>query len=117
MKNSGKTVSNRCATESVAVMTTRRAPASRSRNGKLADDVLTTTTGRAAGEERGPLRRLEIGADEVELRVDAVERAVADEHDEQQIVARHHAADRVEMLPHVGGRRGVRRRRACRSAP
>ena len=36
-------MSNRCATESVAVMTTRRGPERCSRNGKLAAVVLTTT--------------------------------------------------------------------------
>src|SRR3954467_258724 len=43
MKYSGKTVSYRCAAESVAVMTIRRGPERRSRNGKLAADVFTTT--------------------------------------------------------------------------
>ena len=78
-------------------------------NGKLADDVLTTTTpARQAADELGPLCRFEVGADEIEFRVYAVVGAVADEHNQKQIVARHGAADGVEILPHIGGRRGIR---------
>src|SRR4029079_17422971 len=43
MKYSGKIVSKRCITESVAVMTTRRGPARCSRNGELAAVESTTT--------------------------------------------------------------------------
>ena len=43
MKYSGKTVSKRCAADSVAVMTIRCGPARRSMNGKLADVESTTT--------------------------------------------------------------------------
>ncbi len=64
---------------------------------------------REAGEEFAPLRRLEIRADEIELRVHAVVRAVPDEHDEQQIVARHRTPYARQVLPHV--RRGRRGRR------
>ena len=66
------------------------------------------------GDELGPLRRLQIGADEVELGVDAIEGAVADEHDEEQVVARHGAADGREVLPDVGGGGRGSTRRSCR---
>ncbi len=52
MKYSGNTVSNRCAEESVAVITIRRGAASRSRKGKLPDVVLTTTTRPGTGRSR-----------------------------------------------------------------
>src|SRR4026208_2560965 len=52
MKNSGKTVSNCCAAESVAVRTTRPRAATRRRNGKLAPVVLTNTSRPGRGSRR-----------------------------------------------------------------
>ena len=82
MKKSGKTVSKRCATESVAVMTIRRSPVNRSMNGKLADDVLTTTTrpGRLATSS-AHCADSRSAPNQVELRVDAVVGAVPNQHD------------------------------------
>src|SRR5262249_48306467 len=65
MKYSGKTVSNRCRTESVAVMTIRRGPETCSRKGKLADVESTRTirpgigfsrAAHSADERSGPTR-------------------------------------------------------------
>src|SRR6266545_2708129 len=78
MKYSGNMVSNRCATESVAVMTTRR--------GRL--------------EQGGPFRGREVGADQVELGFDAVERTVANEQDDQQIVSGHVRAQATQRALH-----------------
>ena len=80
MKYSGNTVSNRCTTESVAEMTIRRGPASRSMNGELAGAPLTITrrpgmprrsVAHSAASMSGPTRLNFASA--------AVERAVADQ--------------------------------------
>ena len=88
MKYSGKTVSKRCATESVAEITIRRGPASRSMKGELADAVFTITRrpGRPRSSRR-PLRDFQIRADQVELRV-ARRRTCRDRSgtDEQEVV-------------------------------
>ena len=59
-------------------------------NGKLDAVVLTITTRPGSGRSSaGPVRGIEIGPDQVELGIDAVERPVANQHDQQQVVARH----------------------------
>ena len=58
-------------------------------------------------EQRRPLGGLEVGTDEIELGVDAVERPVADQEDEQQILARHLLPDGGDRLADVVGGGGV----------
>ncbi len=103
MKNSGKTVSKRCAAPSVAEITTLRGPARRSqereRRGRGVDN--DETAGQPV-EQRGPLRRLEIRTDQVELGVGAVERAVTDQDDQEEIVRRHARPERAHGAAHVG---------------
>ena len=110
MKYSGNTVSKRCAGESVAVMTMRRGPASRSRNGKLARRRIDDD--KAAGkrfQQRGPLGAGEIGTDEVELGFQAVECAVPDHEHQEQIVGSELCAQALNRAPHA--------RSGCRVLP
>ena len=96
MKNSGKTVSKRCAALSVAEITTLRGPARRSRNGNAADAVLTTMRRAGSPLNRArPLRRLEIRTNQIELGVGTVERAVTNQDDQEQIVRRHARPERA----------------------
>ena len=87
MKYSGKTVSKRCATESVAEIDDpprAREAFDEGRAGRRAVDDHETS--RHAAQQRRPLRDFQVGSDQVELGVDAVEGAVTDQEDEQQVV-------------------------------
>ena len=107
MKYSGKTVSKRCATESVAEITIRRGPASRSMKGELAGALLTITrrpgTPRSIAAHSATSRS---GSDQVELGVHAVEGAVTDQEQEQQVVRLELRSAVRDRAPQIHGRGG-----------
>ena len=72
----------------------------RARLGGVDDD---DTAGQGA-EHHGPIAGRQVGPDQVELRLVAVERAVPEQHHQRQVVLRHLAAQRGERLAHVLGR-------------
>ena len=72
----------------------------RRRLGRVDDDQ----PARHAGEHGRPVGRGEIGAHQVELRLLPVEGAVAEQHDDHEVVLPHLAAKGGERLPHVLGR-------------
>jgi hypothetical protein len=105
MKYRGKTVSNRCDPESVAVMIIRRGQPleeRETRGRRVHDDE----TARQRLEHGRPLRCRQVRPDEVELRLDAVERPVPQKHEQQHVVAAHPRAQPIDGLSHV--RRGRR---------
>jgi hypothetical protein len=59
-------------------------------------------------DQRGPFPEIHVRPDQVELRIDAVERAVADQEHEQQVVGPGLTADRGERSPHVCRSRRLR---------
>ena len=104
-KKRGKTVSQRCTPPSVAVMTMRRSRQARQEGALAAADEDDLAADRR--DQRLPVGGLQIRSDQVELGIDAVERGVADEHDQQQIVLLEHRRETGEGGADLVARRDV----------